>query len=587
LSKEPTQIEIEEFLNELISIRLKYDFEFWCITCVKIKPKLGGEDMPFKLNLPQRILVHELERQRLHDEPIRINLLKSRQWGGSTCTQMYMGWIQLNHKTGWNSVIAAHQKDASATIKGMYAKVLENYPEQLLGKVSFVPFQRMSNCSIITRRNCKVTIGTSEKPDSVRGQDISMAHLSEVAFWKDTPEKKATDVVRSITSSIPLVPFSLIVIESTANGVGDYFYKEWKRSVSGDGDKTPVFIAWFTDSSNQLPLRERDINQFLTSMTLHEWLLWDKGACLEAIKWYRAKRKEYNNIVDMYAEYPSTPTEAFCSTGSRVFDEIHIANISKGECKPIAIGEIFSHTKDYTGDNCLNDLCFTALSTGFLKVWKYPDSDNQRLQKQYVVSVDAGGRSSKSDWSVICVIDRKEMLHGGVPEVVAQWRGHVDLDILAWKSAQIAQFYNEALLVIEANTFESHQTEGEHGEFILETLSQSYSNLYYRTDGAKIREGLPVRYGFHTNKATKTIIINHLIALLRDNGYIEHDSDTVNEYDVYEIKPNGSFGAKVENHDDCLMTRAIGLYVAYDSEPVYEVSKTKMKVRKAIGISSF
>ena len=79
----------------------------------------------------------------------------------------------------------------------------------------------MTSTAIISSVNCKVTIGSAETPNSVRGSDITMAHLSEVAYWKDTKEKKATDLIRSITSSILPIEESVIVLESTANGVGD------------------------------------------------------------------------------------------------------------------------------------------------------------------------------------------------------------------------------------------------------------------------------------------------------------------------------------------------------------------------------
>lgn len=574
--------------EELMEERIKYDFEFWAFTCVMIKPKLGGEDIPFRLNLPQRKFLQVLEDMRLNGEPIRVILLKSRQWGGSTLTQIYMAWIQLVHKTGWNSVIAAHQKDASANIKGMYSKVLANYPEKLLGQLKFVPFQRMYNCSEIKQRNCKVTIGSAENPDSVRGQDISMAHLSEVAFWRDSTERKATDVIRTITSSIPLQPLSLLVIESTANGVGDYFHTEWKRSTSEDpetmGDKVALFIAWYDDPANSMHVR--NYHEFIKSWSLYEWSLWNKGATIEAIRWYRAKRREYISIEDMQAEYPSTALEAFKNSGKRVFDQEHVEKLRENVCPPKLVGEIVSSTHAIVGVESLEQLKFAPSEIGCFKVWKAPDSGDE-VSRRYIVVVDAGGRSEKADWSVICVIDRMGIALGGGPEVVAQWRGHIDLDILAFKAAQIAKMYNNALLVIESNTFESSETEGDHGEFILDTLSQCYNNLYCRTDPMKIRDGAPIKYGFHTNRSTKTNIINFLVGLVRDCGYIEHDENTCNELDVYEIKQNGSFGAIDGRHDDCLMTRAIGLYVSFKYEQCYKRPKTlKRANERIVGVSS-
>ncbi|MBR5241403.1 MAG: hypothetical protein IKW05_05650, partial [Muribaculaceae bacterium] len=61
---------------------------------VRIKNKMGDGDIPFKLNRPQRRLLAEMEEMRIKGKPIRIILLKARQWGGSTLVQIYMAWIQ-------------------------------------------------------------------------------------------------------------------------------------------------------------------------------------------------------------------------------------------------------------------------------------------------------------------------------------------------------------------------------------------------------------------------------------------------------------------------------------------------------------
>ena len=64
------------------------------------------------------------------------------------------------------------------------------------------------------------------------------------------------------------------------------------------------------------------------------------------------------------------------------------------------------------------------------------------MANRYLTVVDVGGRSAKSDWSVIVVFDRLFMAEGGKPVVVDQWYGHIDIDLLAWKAAQIAAYYD-------------------------------------------------------------------------------------------------------------------------------------------------
>ena len=92
-------------VDSWVKLRCHHDFEFWCATCVKIKDKLSGQDIPFYLNAPQRRVAATFESQRTSSIPIRAIMLKARQWGGSTLTQMYMAWIQSVHCHNWHSLI--------------------------------------------------------------------------------------------------------------------------------------------------------------------------------------------------------------------------------------------------------------------------------------------------------------------------------------------------------------------------------------------------------------------------------------------------------------------------------------------------
>lgn len=571
---------INELIQAFLLIRYKYDFEFWAATCVQIKDKISSQDIPFLLNYPQRKLLSVFEQQRLSDQPIRVILLKARQWGGSTLTQIYMAWIQLVHKRAWNSIICAHLKDSASNIKGMYSKLLENYPQWIFNsQLKFKPYERTQNISIIQQTECRVTIGSAETPNSVRGTDAAMAHLSEIAFWPATKNKKPSDLVRSVVSTVSLIPYSMVVLESTANGEGDYFYTEYNLAKEGKSDKTAVFIPWFDIEMYQTEVK--DYKSFIDNMDDYDWFLWESGASLESIAWYRMKRKEYQDHQDMMSEYPTDDVEAFSTSGERVFDKYRIELLKKKCCAPNYVGEIQSGSHRTKGKESLLNLNFKEDKTGKLFIWKKPEDDP--ISNRYVVTVDIGGRSSKADYSVIVVYDRYWMMYGGVPEVVAQWYGHIDHDLLVWKSAQIASYYNKALLVIESNTLETEDTDGEHTEYILETLNGIYPNLYSRTDPTKIKEGAPIRFGFHTNRSTKTMIIDHMVSILRDDPYIERDEGTCFEYNVFEKKQNGSFGAKEGKHDDRVMTRLIGIYVCYNIPlPKEIVNSPKIKHVKTI-----
>lgn len=79
-----------------------------------ITDKLSGRGVPFRLNAAQRRVARIMEGQRRAGKPVRIIMLKARQWGGSTLVQAYMAWHQLVRAKGRNALICAHVKDAAA-----------------------------------------------------------------------------------------------------------------------------------------------------------------------------------------------------------------------------------------------------------------------------------------------------------------------------------------------------------------------------------------------------------------------------------------------------------------------------------------
>ena len=107
-------------------IRIGEDFEYWCARCVTIKDKQSGRNVPLILNRPQRRLLAVMENQRAAGRPVRVILLKARQWGGSTLVQMYLAWMQLVRHRGWNSLICGHLHATSKGIKRMYNLLLRN-----------------------------------------------------------------------------------------------------------------------------------------------------------------------------------------------------------------------------------------------------------------------------------------------------------------------------------------------------------------------------------------------------------------------------------------------------------------------------
>lgn len=598
-------------IEQFVRLRCRYDFAFWAALYVYIKNKGGGDDVLFRLTRPQRKFVERLEALRKANKPIRIVLLKARQWGGSTTSQLYMAWLQLIHKVGLNSLIIAHQGAGSDEIKDMFDRMIKAYPITMLYKLGetyneneskLVGVGHSGSIHRVPQRNCKIKIGTAERPDSCRGGDYNLVHLSEVGLWKTTDGKKPEDIVRSACSGILLKPYTMIVYESTANGTGNFFQREYDAAKRGTSQFEAMFVSWFDIEQYSLTFEDNDAkadfaiwlwknrNNGSASSARAEsgkylWWLWEQGATLEAINWYVQERAKYNEHAPMASEYPSDDVEAFVHSGERVFDKYKVDEF-RASCKPPKyIGDVYADGD--SGKDALKNLRFAEDTQGLLWIWDLPEIDDKEIvTNRYLTIVDIGGRSKKADWSVILVIDRLFMLDGDRPEVVAQWYGHIDMDILAWKAAQIAAFYDDSLLVIESNTLETHdkerQVDGDLSHFILNQIKDVYPNLYARKQTEdEIREGLPRKYGFHTNVATKPMIISTLIKVIREHLYTERDERCLDEYVVYEKKQNGAFGAIIGKHDDLLMTRAIGLHICFFEMPIPTiVMRVNMRVPK-------
>lgn len=542
--------------TDYVRLRARYDFEFWAASCVSIHDKLHGGYIPFVLNRPQRRVLAVIEEDRLACRPLRLILLKARQWGGSTLIQMYFAWIQCVLRRSWHSLICAHVRGTAAQIRGMYTRMLMNYPDEFWDEETrpqFKPFEGMQGMRVITGRDCQVTIASSFAGDSVRGLDYALAHLSEVAFWKDTDRMSPEEFVRAICGGIPLVPLSFVALESTADGVGGFFHREWLRACRGESAWRPVFVPWYEIEHYRAEVASPE--QLVESFSDYERRLWDRGITLEQIAWYRCKSREVSNPSAMKSEYPSDADEAFVATGAGVFSSEAVGRMRQGTLDTLpARGDMAAD--GLTGAKALSHVRFVADAQGAMEVWARP-APGAQPRDRYVVAVDIGGRTAAADWSVIAVLDR---MASPRPAIVAQWRGHCDHDLLGWRAAMVARWYADALLVVESNTLESER-EGA-SRYILEEISAVYPNLYVREVRDTVSNTVEHRFGFHTNRATKSMAITNMIAAVREGAYTERSVGACDEMAVYEQRRDGSYGAKPGYHDDMVMTRAIALYVA-------------------------
>lgn len=394
------------------------DFELWARECVRIVDKETGLEMPFTLNAPQRRVLGIMERQRRAGSPVRIIMLKARQWGGSTLVQIYMAWMQMVVRRGWNSVTCAHVKDASASIRGMYTRLLRSYPDELRGsdrrQWTLAPYEKSASTLWLPARDCLVAIATSMAPNAARGYNFAMAHLSEVAFWGDGDPQLAEEIVRTVCGTVLRTPDSMIVMESTANGKDNYFYSEWQRAVEGKSDKEAVFVPWYEIEIYRRPVASHQTGRLLAEMDEYELDLLKQGVELEAVAWYHDKRREYRTHEAMMAEFPSTPKEAFGNPQGVVFEASHIPLSSSVVSRPQLAVFIPGHASrrgvvslfSFSRNGGVTALCDSELSADPSEAV----ADVAVLAKHHDVEVmvveTPGGEPSHARWTALTLMRR-------------------------------------------------------------------------------------------------------------------------------------------------------------------------------------
>jgi hypothetical protein len=615
--KENDRITAQDVEDSLFITRCKTDPSFVFATCFYIVIKETGEKRPFLMRYAQRRLLAKMEEQRRANKPIRLILLKARQWGGSTLVQLYMAWIQLFLRQGWNSIIVAQTDATSRRIKAMYSLVLEKFPAFIFDEeqLQFSPKERSNSDFVITNSSRKVvrdnvvTVSSYEHIDSEAGANVALAHFSEVALWKATPSKTPDSVIRVVDGGMLEVPLTLQVLESTARGRAGYFYDEWQEAKAGRSSREALFVPFyeiefdsqdFPSPKHRRAFAEdliRNKNQQVSEDRTAEagaylYALWLKGATLEHINLYVNKRKGYHDHAHIASEMPSDDIECFMYSGNLVFNaDLIEQQRADFVTQPSFVGDIIMP------ENSLNP-SLQEKATGNLRIWK--KASKVQARDRYIVVVDVGGRSEKADFSVISVYDRWATRIGGRLEMVARWRGHLRYDLMAWKAVAIAEYYNHALLAFESNTFDKHAAaakeyveQGDHIRGILNTIQDTYDNLYMRpaTDEEDIRNGILQKVGFQTNRKTKQDIVDAFIVAFEDGEILEPDERFYAEAAIYEQRTDGSYGniEGKDNHDDIVMTDMIANYIhkrmAAPSAIVQE-SKTRTRSLETINEST-
>lgn len=567
------------------------DFYIYCERNLMIQDKRSGEIIPFELNWAQKLLVERVLTDIANGTPVRYIILKARQMGLSTVIEALAFWWTTTHRN-IKTVIIAHETEASGNLYQMFKRYFDNchptfQPRRKYNNVKELVFDVDDAIKEEYKQMGKKAPGLGSqiktlvaKEGKGRSATIHFFHGSEVAFW----EAKA-DVVSSAVQAVPMAPNTFAFLESTANGVGGYFYDEWQAAKKGESTFKPLFFAWHEHSEYELP---GVVDIYDDEETELIEIFKEKGYPQDSwdrkILWRRAKKKDFRtDPKKFYQEYPKDDTEAFLASGRPVFDTRILQEME-------AYAE--KNKSHYFGELLLNDdptdpdkyvleelpVHFQDQDPSPLKIWEEPiKADRNKPESKdakYVIGVDVSegklnveSPDKQNDYSVIDVM-RQDTL-----KTVARWRGHIDPDLLGEVVYKLGIFYNYALVGVEVNN---------HGLTTVQSLrNKHYRNLYMRetSEEQQFQERTAVM-GWQTNRKTKPLIINNLVQAIRERDIIDLDIVFIRECMTYVRDDQGHTDAQEGQYDDTVMAKAIALQMS-DFNSI-NVEELKEKISKPV-----
>jgi len=148
-------------------------------------------------------------------------------------------------------------------------------------------------------------VGTAGSKGVGRSSTIQLFHGSEVAFWPNAQTHAA-----GVLQAVPDMDGTEIILESTANGVGNLFHEKWKDAEAGIGDFIAIFVPWYW----QEEYRKAVPDNF--TLTEDEQAYADAyGLDAEQMAWRRNKIAELKDETLFKQEYPANAAEAFQMSG--------------------------------------------------------------------------------------------------------------------------------------------------------------------------------------------------------------------------------------------------------------------------------
>lgn len=485
---------------------------------------------PFRFKAPQREMHDRVLAMQREQGMVRAIVLKARKEGISTYTQLLFSSGILS-VPDLRARVLAHDRDTSQILASMSAFAVSQLPEELrpvgprpsLNKLFLEGYQTSDG---FYRLESSLIVDTATGKEVARGTDVHRLHLSEAAFYPS-----ATRVMRSALNAVPKVPGTVVIIESTANGMAGDFYERWQAAEAGDSGYLPIFLPWFADSKYRAQparhfSRTSEEEDLARKFQLDDWQLYWRRITIAA---------EFNGDLEgFWQEFPATPEEAFRFSGRPAFPT-EVVTEYKAAARAVP----------YT-DGDLDGARFVPRSLGELRLWEPPQPAGE-----YLLAADTAGGGETGDYSSVAIINRRS--HRFVAEVNVR----IDPRLFAHLIFRVGRYFHWALVYIEVNG-QGLSTQLE----LVEHLRYPHIGRWRRYDNAN--RIWTDKLGWETNRRSRPMLIDDMSWGLRSKSVGLSSVRTLEQllrFDaderVQSAGMTGEFTADETKHDDLAMAHLI------------------------------
>lgn len=601
---------------EKLRQRLLYDTPFWAEQCAVVrredKKAVRLIARPWQLKFDAA-----LEKQRAEGRPMRAIILKARKLGFSTWVQAKAMQRVTQMEAQYALTVAQDRKTAGVLFdmaKLMYERLPSDpmladliYGEDTLKGAPFsVRPQKIRGGSSRNGNQWMVLGHKMREADAsvyetmsagsgtgARGYTPSMIHCSELAHWDDP------DFKLGLMQSLPTLPETIAVFESTANGF-NHFHKTWQNAVQGSEDQelggyyAPLFFGWQDNPayvrefphSNARERFERTVGDPSGGGDEEEVELIEAfGLSLEQLFWRRTKIGELDDdIDDFHQEYPATPEQAFIGSGTPVFPGILVgkaireAQEAREPVRGVLRGADWREQRTRSGsimvprralwipEEFMEDTPWfpgsqltdkSAWGVERLLIWEHPlnavtqaqlADEKRKPDGQYLVFGDIalgqGSTATDGDWHAFQVLDhitRKQ---------VARYRSRIPVHEVPLLLYLLGLYFNTAWLTPEVNNM---------GQSVIDALRADYGYpmLYrrHRSGDDERQDNREFLLGWATTLATKPLMEMTFGTALKEGTHGLRDVATAREATTYVRDPKNAakHGAQRGSFDDLLM----------------------------------